>query len=74
MQVPAAESRVFWDANSLGPALERLAQLYDERGDLENAAVYYARFVDLWADADAELQPRVKAAKARLEEIIRERG
>ncbi len=53
---------------------ERLGQLYDEQGDLENAALYYARFVELWADADAELQPRVGVARARLEEIIRERG
>lgn len=53
---------------------ERLGQLYDEQGDLENAALYYARFVELWADADAELQPRVEAARARLAEIIRERG
>jgi len=53
---------------------ERLGQLYDEQGDLENAALYYARFVELWADADPELQPRVVAARARLEEIIRERG
>ena len=53
---------------------ERVAQLYDARGDLENAALYYARFVELWADADAELQPRVEAARARLEAIIRERG
>jgi tetratricopeptide (TPR) repeat protein len=53
---------------------ERLGQLYDEQGDLENAALYYARFVELWADADAELQPRVTVSRARLEEIIRERG
>lgn len=53
---------------------ERLAELYDGQGDLENAALYYARFVDLWKDADAELQPRVEAARARLEEIVRERG
>ena len=53
---------------------ERLAQLYDGQGDLEDAALYYARFVELWADADAELQPRVTVARARLEEIIRERG
>jgi tetratricopeptide (TPR) repeat protein len=69
-----ATYRVFWDANNLGPTLERLGQLYDEQGDLEKAAVYYARFVDLWAEADAELQPRVAAARARLEEIVRERG
>ena len=53
---------------------ERLGQLYDELGDMENAALYYARFVELWADADAELQPRVTVARTRLEEIIRERG
>ena len=53
---------------------ERLGQLYDETGDLENAAVYFARFVELWAEADLELQPRVRAAQARLEEIVRERG
>jgi hypothetical protein len=53
---------------------ERLGQLYDGLGDMENAALYYARFVELWADADAELQPRVTVARTRLEEIIRERG
>ena len=57
-----------------GWTLERLGQLYDELGDMENAALYYARLVELWADADAELQPRVTVARTRLEEIIRERG
>ncbi len=58
----------------LGPTYERLAGLYDEGGDVENAARYYARFVELWVDADEELQPRVRAARARLEAILRERG
>jgi tetratricopeptide (TPR) repeat protein len=53
---------------------ERLGELYDRTGDLENAAIYYARFVELWAEADPELQPRVQAARARLEEIVKERG
>ncbi|MCL7971573.1 MAG: tetratricopeptide repeat protein [marine benthic group bacterium] len=69
-----AHDRAGWDNELRGPTLERVGQLYDEAGDLENAAVYYARFVDLWAEADAELQPRVDAARTRLEEIIRERG
>ena len=55
-------------------ALERLGQLYDAKGDTENAALYYAQFVDMWENADSELQPRVAVARARLEEIIRERG
>lgn len=69
-----AYDRAAWDNELRGPTLERVGQLYDEAGDLENAAVYYARFVELWTDADAELQPRVETARARLEEIIRERG
>ncbi len=58
----------------LGPTHERLGQLYEEAGELESAATHYARFVELWADADEELQPRVEAAQARLEEIVAERG
>jgi tetratricopeptide (TPR) repeat protein len=63
-----------WSDRKLAPILERVAQLYDELGDTENAAVYYAQFVDVWAEADPEFQPRVEAARARLEEIVRERG
>ncbi|MDP2470848.1 MAG: tetratricopeptide repeat protein [Candidatus Palauibacterales bacterium] len=55
-------------------AHESLARLYDERGDLENAALHYAQFVEMWEDADPMLQPRVEAARARLQEIVRERG
>jgi tetratricopeptide (TPR) repeat protein len=54
--------------------LIRLAERYDERGDLEQAAGYYGRFIELWADADPDLQPRVEAARLRLEQIVSERG
>ncbi len=63
-----------FDALFLAPAHESLAQLYDAQGDLENAALHYAQFVDLWEDADPELQPRVAAARNRLQVIVRERG
>ncbi len=59
---------------ALGPILERLAQLHDERAEYDEAAKYYAMFVELWAEADEELQPRVRAAQARLEEILSEIG
>jgi tetratricopeptide (TPR) repeat protein len=62
------------DGWTLGSVLERLGQLHDEQGDLENAAVYYAQFVDLWSEADPDVQPRVEAARSRLQEIVRERG
>jgi tetratricopeptide (TPR) repeat protein len=42
------------DPFGLAPALERLGQLYDERGEWAKASEYYARFVELWKDADAQ--------------------
>ncbi len=71
---PAFNFRMWVDGVWKGWTLERLGQLYDEMGDLEQAAGYYGLFVDLWAEADAELQPRVTAARNRMEEIARERG
>ncbi len=59
---------------ALGPTLERLGQLHDQEGNLNDAALYLAKFVELWTDADEELQPRVRAAQARLEEIVSEIG
>ncbi|MDX1393448.1 MAG: tetratricopeptide repeat protein [Gemmatimonadota bacterium] len=66
--------RVYWDATDRARYLERLGQLYDEKGDLPKAAEYYARFVELWADADPPLQPRVRAADERLQAIMQEIG
>jgi len=66
--------RLWIDAHHLAVVLERLGQLYDERGDLEKAAEHYARFVELWKEADPELQPRVRAAQQRLNEIFAEQG
>ncbi len=43
--------------------LEQLGQLWEEVGDPVRAREYHQRFADLWADADAELQPRVRAAR-----------
>lgn len=59
---------------TLATAYERLATLHDDAGRLEEAARYYAAFVELWADADEDLQPRVRAAQARLEAILAEIG
>lgn len=66
--------RVFVDSENLARVHERLGELYDGRDDFERAALHYARFAELWQDADPELQPRVRAAQARLEAILRERG
>jgi hypothetical protein len=65
---------MYWDQVGLPWSMQQAARLADELGDTEKAALYYAQFVELWADADAELQPQVEVARARLEEILRERG
>ncbi len=69
-----AAYRIWGDRYYLGPTYESLGRLYDERGDWEKAAEYYAKLVELWKDADSELQPRVEAAQKRLDEIFAERG
>jgi tetratricopeptide (TPR) repeat protein len=55
-------------------ALERLGQLYDAQGDIDNAIALYNRFAELWSNADPELQPRVERAKNRVAALVAERG
>ncbi|HYV50359.1 MAG TPA: protein kinase [Dongiaceae bacterium] len=62
-------SRVLEDAFLLPGTLVRLGDLYHERGDRNRAVQYYSRFVDLWKDADPELQPRVRAVQMKLEAL-----
>jgi tetratricopeptide (TPR) repeat protein len=59
-------SRLFSDALFLGRTYERMGQLHQARGEREEAEKYYTLFVELWAEADAELQPRVEAAREAL--------
>jgi len=62
------------DSYGLAPTLKRLGELYEERGQLDKARDYYGRFVELWKDADAELQPSVREVRAKLSELNRETG
>ena len=54
----------------LAPALFRLGELY-ESADKKLATEYYGRFVDLWANADPDLQPRVAEARKRIDRLNR---
>jgi hypothetical protein len=45
---------------------KRLGELYEAKGNREKAAAHYLAFVDLWKNADPELQPAVTAVKQRL--------
>ncbi len=44
----------------MAPTYKRLGELYEERGERDEAVRYYSEFVELWKDADAELQPQVE--------------
>jgi eukaryotic-like serine/threonine-protein kinase len=58
--------RMYEEAATLGPTYKRLGELYEERGQLDKARDYYGRFVDLWKEADPELQVVVREVKGRL--------
>ncbi len=65
--------RIRLDAHYLAPVFERLGTLYEERGDAEQAIYYYGRLVELWTDADPELQPRVDAARRAMQTLSTDR-
>jgi DNA-binding SARP family transcriptional activator len=53
----------------VAPAHLRRAQIYDRRGERQQAAEHYRRFAEMWKDADPELQPLVQQARQRLREL-----
>jgi tetratricopeptide (TPR) repeat protein/tRNA A-37 threonylcarbamoyl transferase component Bud32 len=55
--------------NTFPRAYRRLGELYEAKGDTKRAMEYYGKFVDLWKDADPELQPRVADVRKRIAEL-----
>ena len=53
------------DPQYLAGSYKRLAELYEAKGDRAKAASNYAKFIELWKNADPELQPKVQEAKRR---------
>ena len=58
--------RFFDDGLKLAWVLEHVAALYDAKGKRDAAEAAYQRFVDLWSNADPELQFRVRHAQQRI--------
>jgi tetratricopeptide (TPR) repeat protein len=52
----------------------RLGELYDAKGNVEQALTHYTQFVELWKDADTDLQPQVQKVRERIRELQRRRG
>ena len=65
--------RLLEESATLGPTYKHLGELYEERGQLDKAREYYGRFVELWKNADSELQPMVREVRGRLAKLAGER-
>ncbi|HJR17394.1 MAG TPA: tetratricopeptide repeat protein, partial [Gemmatimonadales bacterium] len=63
--------RAAYELVYLAPAHRRQAEIYERRGKRELAARHYRRFIELWGEADPELQPAVAEARDRLAEVER---
>ena len=61
--------RLYNDADQLALIYRRLGELYETKGDRGDAARYYEKFVNLWKNADPDLQPQVVDAKRRLADL-----
>ena len=62
----AGTFRVFGDASDLAAMYQRLGELYEAKGDRKRAVESYEKLISLWKNADPELQPIAKDAKARV--------
>ncbi len=51
----------------------RLGEMYEERDEIDKAIDHYSRFVELWQDADVELQPVVEEVRGRIARLVGER-
>ncbi|HEX6432939.1 MAG TPA: tetratricopeptide repeat protein [Gemmatimonadales bacterium] len=58
--------RAAYELVYLAPAHLRQAEIYERRGDRSKAAGHYRRFIELWDEADPELQATVAGARNRL--------
>jgi tetratricopeptide (TPR) repeat protein/tRNA A-37 threonylcarbamoyl transferase component Bud32 len=45
---------------------KRLGELYEAKGERQKALGHYLKFVELWKNADPELQPKVAEARAKI--------
>lgn len=69
LATPASSRWSNTDPIYLAGIYKRLGEVYEEKNDVPKAASYYGKFIELWKNADPELQPRVADAKARLARI-----
>ncbi len=70
--LPNTDNEGVEDAIWQPSALRRLGELYEARGERQKALDYYGKFVALWKNADADLQPQVTEVKAAMAKLAGE--
>ena len=63
--------RTEYDARFLPGVHKRLGELYEAKGRRDDALRHYRAFIELWKDADPELQPQVTDARQRVAALTR---
>jgi len=66
VQSTSLNGRFTTDGFFLAGSYKRLGELWEAKGDRSKAATYYAKFIELWKDADPDLQPKVAEVRKRL--------
>ena len=64
----------FVDGNFRAGAHKRAGELYEAKGDTAKAESHYAAFIELWKDAEPELQSKVRDVRERLARLRRGKG
>jgi DNA-binding SARP family transcriptional activator/TolB-like protein/Tfp pilus assembly protein PilF len=67
----AYEEETLWDLVYQAPFLFERGEMLEKMGRPKEAAAHYARFIELWRDAEPELRPRVVEARRRLARMRR---
>jgi tetratricopeptide (TPR) repeat protein len=69
---PGEPDRLWEDGFTLPRAYRRLGELYEQKGNRTKALQYYGLFVELWRNADPDLQPAVREVKQRMAQLAGE--
>jgi tetratricopeptide (TPR) repeat protein len=67
-------TRFLRDRLYLATTHRRLGELYEARSERQKALSHYLAFVDLWKNADPELQPKVAEVRQRITRLQRLEG
>lgn len=60
----------WWGAVHLGISTVRSAEIAEAAGNTAEAVRLYGKFLDLWKDAEPELQPLVQDARRRMDQLV----